>query len=131
MGSRLASSPKITSTLKVHGLRLMVRLGCTEEERRIAQPVEWNLEMSWNNLPIASESDDLRDTICYDELTKIIASVCQAGDYKLIEHLAYKALQNMRPQLKSLARVFVAVRKLHPPISIPNDGTSFEIEEVS
>ncbi len=117
------------STLKVHALRLEVRLGCTPDERSRPQPVEWNLELSWKNLPMACESDELSDTICYDELTQKIASVCAANEFKLLEHLAYRALQAIRPQLKSLARVRVAVRKLHPPISTPNDGTSFEIAE--
>jgi len=119
----------MSGCLKVHNLRMEVRLGCSAEERQTPQAVEWNLQLFWKNLPMACESDSLSDTICYDELTKTIAAVCSSGEYKLIEHLAFKALQSIRPQLKSLARVFIAVRKLQPPISTPNDGTSFEIVE--
>lgn len=119
----------MSGCLKVHNLRMEVRLGCTEEERQAPQAVEWNLELFWKTLPMACESDSLSDSICYHELSKTIASVCAAREYKLIEHLAFVGLQAIKPQLKSLARVFIAVRKLHPPISHPNDGTSFEIVE--
>jgi dihydroneopterin aldolase len=112
--------------LRVHALKLPVRLGCGEEERSQAQWVEWDVDLHFSARPRACDSDDLAHTLCYDQISRLIASVCERKPYHLLEHLADEAARAIRPHLLSVSQLRLRVRKLKPPIPYETQGTSFE-----
>ncbi len=115
--------------LRLHNLKLPVRLGCSEEERSKPQWVEWSVECTWDSQPLACTSDRLQDAICYDQLSRRLAAVSEQKDYHLIEHLAVSGVEALLPLLSSVSEVCLRVHKLAPPIAYENKGTSFEIRK--
>ena len=117
----------LRSILRVHQLKIPVRLGCGKDERARPQWVEWDIECHFRTAPKASETDRLEDTVCYDQLARRLSAVCERQEYHLIEHLAAKALIEIEPLLLSISEIRLSVRKLSPPIAYENKGTSFEL----
>lgn len=119
----------MSSILRLHDLECMVRLGCTAEERTHPQKVLWNIEFIFAEIPLACRSDQLSDAICYDRVARSLAAVGESKEFQLIEHLVFEAVQSLKDWLPSGPRMRLQVKKVAPPIPIPNRGSSFEMEE--
>ena len=76
--------------LQVKQYRMWLCIGVTEEERRVPQPVDIDIEVRLAELPLATETDDLEDTVCYATLLERIGAVAAEKPIKLLEHLVAK-----------------------------------------
>jgi 7,8-dihydroneopterin aldolase/epimerase/oxygenase len=95
--------------LRVNGLEVWMKLGCTPEERAFPQRIELDVEME-TTLRDAARKDDMRLTVDYAELSGRLRRTLEARSYKLAEAAAEEAarwvLKNFR-----VRRVTVRLRK--------------------
>ena len=101
--------------ITINGLRVKGRVGVTPEERARAQTLIVNIEIDVD-LAAAAESDNLKDTIDYGEVTVEAAAVIRDSQSKLLEPLA--AMIADRISTNNLVQgVTVEILKEAPPIS--------------
>jgi dihydroneopterin aldolase len=117
------------ATLTLHELKVGVRLGWSPEERRRSQEVLLEIDLGFESLPRACESDKLEDTIGYDGLAAHIAGFCEQHEFRLIEHLGFRLLQEIRTQLRPGMHARLRVTKLRPPMAISLSAASFRCGE--
>jgi len=119
------TAPK--TTISVNKIILMVVCGASPQERQVPQKIQLDYKIFFNEIPQACITDELKDTICYDELTQTLVATATKKDYKLLEHLAYELFQELLQTTKNKAEIWLKVTKLNPPIAYQNNGVSFEI----
>jgi dihydroneopterin aldolase len=71
----------------IEGLEIETIIGVYEHERDIKQKVVFDIEMTLPESD-ASSSDDLRHTVDYDAVSKLVTSYVIDTQYQLIESLA-------------------------------------------
>jgi 7,8-dihydroneopterin aldolase/epimerase/oxygenase len=100
--------------ITINGLRVKGRVGVTQEERARAQTLIVNIEIDLD-LTAAAESDNLKDTIDYGEITVEAASVIRDSENKLLEPLAATIADRISTN-KLVQGVTVEILKEAPPI---------------
>jgi dihydroneopterin aldolase len=107
-----------TDAIELRGLRLRAVVGVLEWERRVAQPLEIDLDVELD-LAAAGASDDLDDTVDYGHLCQLAEEVATTGRFALLEALAEHLAAAVLSADPRIARTTVAVRKLEPPVPQP------------
>ncbi len=115
------------STLSLNSLRLLVRLGCSEQERKIPQFVRFDVRLRLSELPRGCFSDQLEESICYDHLSQVIAEICNRQEYALIEKLGYDAFKALRETVSPQTQLWLLTTKEAPPVQGLEGGASFSI----
>jgi 2-amino-4-hydroxy-6-hydroxymethyldihydropteridine diphosphokinase/dihydroneopterin aldolase len=87
--------PPEHSSLRMEGLALRVRLGCSEEERSSPQEVRVSVEFRFKQAPVAMDSDSLEETICYGRVAEALRRLEQR-EFRLIERLGAAAYAEAR-----------------------------------
>lgn len=118
---------KINSQLSIRELKLLVRLGCTEQERAIQQQVHISIQVDFLHPPQACQTDQLVDTICYAQITQLIQNICSKKEYATIEHLATVCFSSLEEIIPSRTPFQLLLHKIHPPISVLSEGVSFSM----
>ena len=121
----------ISAQLSLEGLCYFVHLGCSEAERATPQEIQVSIILKFAQPPMACESDNLEDTLCYAHLEKEISKVCSSKSFQTVEHLAYLCWRSAKAQCKSEIEITIRVRKLNPPIGRANEGALVEIKGLS
>ncbi len=94
------------------GLTFFTHAGCTAEERKVGQHLEFDVELH-ADLGAASREDDIRKSIDYAAVYRAVEGAVAQREQFLIEALAERAAEACRPFAP--ARVVVRVRKHAPP----------------
>ena len=71
----------------IEGLEIEALIGIYDWERRIRQPLLFDLEMAFDNL-VPATSDDIRDTLDYKAVSKRIIALVAESEFGLVESLA-------------------------------------------
>jgi dihydroneopterin aldolase len=120
---------KSVALLEIKEIELMVKLGAEEHERRKAQKVLLDIEISHRSLPAACQTDELADTICYATVAHSVVQHVNLKEFKLVEHMAHSVLQIVKEKVSVGHSIRVRVHK-HPIVpGIKWAGISFAIEE--
>jgi dihydroneopterin aldolase len=93
--------------IEIRGLWLESRIGITEEERSRAQPLRVSLRLEIGGLGEAARSDEIQETVDYDELSREVRQVAGAQPRNLLERLAEEIATAVlrRPKVKSVSVV--------------------------
>lgn len=102
------------SSIHLKDIRVFSNHGCLSEEEKIGSDYLVNLKVK-ANLKEAAISDNLRDTIDYVHLNKIVKSQ-MAIRSKLLEHVGKRIIDAVFDEIPSATRVSVKVSKVNPPI---------------
>jgi dihydroneopterin aldolase len=102
------------STIRLRDIRLYANHGCLSEEEKIGSDYLVNLEVK-ADLETAAATDNLRDTVDYVHLNKIVKQQ-MAIRSKLLEHVGKRIIDNIFSEIPSVREVKVAVSKVNPPI---------------
>ena len=97
----------------LNGLEFHGHCGCTEEERKIGQPLRIDVEIGVDLLQ-SGKSDDLNDTIDYVKVIEIVRGLVE-NDYNLIEALAQEIADNILSARVIIESVKVTV---HKPVAL-------------
>jgi len=71
----------------IEGLEIEALIGIYDWERRIRQPLRFDIEMAFDNRRPAA-TDDIRDTLDYKAISKRLIEFVAASSYGLVETLA-------------------------------------------
>ena len=114
-------------TIKLQNIRTFSYHGCLEEEAKIGSDYRVDLEIK-TDLRKSSLSDDLKDTVDYVLLNKIVVEE-MAIRSKLLEHVANRIITRIFKEIASVSRIVLAVSKLNPPIGGDVEAVTIEMEE--
>lgn len=103
--------------LKINDLKVPVYIGNTDEEQREKSFVMVCIEISFGKNLGACESDDLAETICYDNLIANLREAVSEKRFRLIEKLA-KFIYDKTKEIinRNDAKIVVTVTKTVVPI---------------
>lgn len=102
-----------------------VHVGAVEEERRVAQPICFDLKI-YCNLKPSGLSDALDDTLNYEEIYQTLLSVSSSRPFVLLESLCEEICAAL---LKGIVQsVRVRAGKVRPPILGMQGRISVEME---
>jgi dihydroneopterin aldolase len=119
------------SQLNIKDLRSNVILGVRAKERSESQEITINIKIEYLSIPKGCFDDNVKHTICYDELCTIVIGVSKSKAYKLIEHMAFEIMEALKNKLGAIYQeISVEVVKLSPPIVALKGGASFVLVEV-
>ncbi|WP_223550041.1 dihydroneopterin aldolase [Aestuariivivens sp. NBU2969] len=100
--------------IKVENIRVFAYHGCLKEETKIGSDYRVDLEVKANLQPSA-KSDDLRDTVDYVFLNRIIKEEMGKPSH-LLETVCRRILDRIFNEDKLVTKATVSVSKLNPPI---------------
>lgn len=112
------------TTLHIKDLSLHVHLGWTDKERAEQQTVWLDLFIEYPTAPKACLTDDLADTVCYDQLISSLATTVKSTPFRLIERLADAIYQHTKSLLPEQSKIKVAITK-YPHLEHLNKGVAF------
>ncbi|MCL1635799.1 dihydroneopterin aldolase [Luteimonas sp. SX5] len=76
----------------IEGLEIEALIGIYDWERRIRQPLVFDVEMAFDNRKPAA-SDDIADTLNYKDVSKRLIDFVSQSEYQLVETLAERCAQ--------------------------------------
>jgi 7,8-dihydroneopterin aldolase/epimerase/oxygenase len=114
-------------TIKLKNIRTFSFHGCLLEESKIGSDYSVDLEVK-TDIRKSSLSDDLKDTIDYVLLNKIVVEE-MAIRSKLLEHVAQRIVTRIFKEIPSVSRILLGVSKLNPPINGDVEAVTIELEE--
>ncbi|CAN1492686.1 FolB Dihydroneopterin aldolase [Flavobacteriaceae bacterium] len=114
-------------TIKLKNIRTYSYHGCLIEEGKIGSDYSVDLEIR-TNLKHSSESDNLKDTVDYVHLNKIVVEE-MAIRSNLLEHVAKRIIDRAMSELETVSKIKVAVSKINPPIGGDVEAVTIEMEE--
>lgn len=115
---------KITATnIRVNDITLHAYHGVTPEERAVGTEFRVTVDLTLD-ATAAMKYDDLNATVNYAQVVQIVRDTMLQPS-KLIEHAAWRIINNLAAAFPTLTGGTVTVTKTHPPISTPTAGASF------
>ena len=100
--------------IKLKNIRTFSYHGCLIEESKIGSNYRIELEVK-TNLEKSSLSDDLKDTVDYVLLNKIVEEE-MAIRANLLENVAQRIVDRTFKECATVTKIRVAVAKINPPI---------------
>jgi dihydroneopterin aldolase len=118
---------KSLDRITLSGVRLLPRVGTTEEERRNPQPCEADITF-WGDFEAASSTDSLDQAIDYSRVLARAVATAESGEYHLIETLAYRLARTVLQEFPAF-KVGIRLRKRPLALSGRLDFVEIELEE--
>jgi len=119
----------MTFTIGLHSLRLPVRIGWGEAERATPQTIRFDVEITLAEPPLATETDQLPQTIDYQGVAEVIRQVATREPFRLLERLAQVVRDELHQVLPVDASLVLRVVKEKPPIPNLSGGASVTIRD--
>nr|WP_315154810.1 dihydroneopterin aldolase [uncultured Flavobacterium sp.] len=114
-------------TIKLKNIRTFSYHGCLIEEGKIGSDYSVDLEIR-TNLKQSAVSDNLKDTVDYVHLNRIVVEE-MAVRSNLLEHVAKRIIDRALSELETVSKIKVAVSKINPPIGGDVEAVTIEMEE--
>lgn len=100
--------------IKVENIRVFAYHGCLKEETKIGSDYRVDLEVK-ADLQISAKTDELKDTVDYVFLNKVIKEEMEIPS-KLLETVARRVLDRIFDEDTMVKKATVSISKLNPPI---------------
>lgn len=107
--------------VELKGLGVFGHHGATEEEQEAGQTLLWDVE--WE--VAEPESDELSETVDYEQVAACVREISDAGRYRLLESLAAAGANAIRERFE-VDRVRVRVRKTR--LGLPVEYSAATVE---
>jgi FolB domain-containing protein len=112
------------SSIWLKSLSLDVNLGWPEEERLTKQTVFVDIQLRFEQPPLACQTDDLSHTYCYDTLVNQLKINLLTRSFKLLEHLGYELFKLVKQSVGTQTSVLITITK-NPNIADLTNGVCF------
>ncbi len=113
--------------IAVEGMLFHAYHGFYAEERHRGGQFRVDVYLTVNMLQ-AAESDKLENTINYETVSDIARKVMDEKHH-LLEHLAYRVLEQIGSEMKTVLSAKVRISKLHPPLPHYVERVFVELEK--
>ena len=100
----------VTDTVFIEGFEVVALIGVHEWERRVRQPLVFDVEIAYDNRPPAA-SDALADTVDYAEVCALLRRDTEASDCGLLETLLERLAAEILRTFPLAQSVYLRVRK--------------------
>ncbi len=100
--------------IKVNNIKIYAFHGCLDEEAAIGSNYKVDVEVK-ANLKKSAKTDNLKDTVDYVHLNKIVKEE-MAIRSKLLEEVAQRILNRFFEEIPMIQKATVSVSKINPPI---------------
>ncbi|MEB8328250.1 dihydroneopterin aldolase [Flavobacteriaceae bacterium KMM 6897] len=100
--------------VKLSNIRAYAHHGCLGEEAIIGSDYRVDLEIK-ADLTKASQSDNLKDTVDYVHLNRIVKEEMSISA-KLLEHVAKRIIDRVFSEISTVEVVEISVSKINPPL---------------
>tara|TARA_Y100000590_G_scaffold345834_1_gene395757 strand:+ start:1621 stop:1977 length:357 start_codon:yes stop_codon:yes gene_type:complete len=111
--------------IRILNLKLMGRHGVYGFEKEHVKQFEVDIEM-FKYLSVAGKSDNLEDTVDYNDVVTLVADIFSAKNYDLLEAVGESICNNLLSTYP-IEKVVVRVRKPHAPIQAEFDTVEVEL----
>ena len=101
-----------SDAILLEGIEVPAALGVTAAERRMRRPVRLDLEVG-RDLRAAGRSDQIRQTLHYQEIFDVVADIAGNSEHKLVEALGERIAQAVLSRFEA-DWVSITVRKPKP-----------------
>lgn len=101
-------------TIILKNVKVYTNHGCLDEEAAIGSEYRVDLEVM-ANLSKSAQTDDLKDTVDYVSLNRIIVEEMEIRS-KLLEQVAQRILDRIFKEEQLVEKAHVKVAKINPPI---------------
>ncbi|WPR72249.1 dihydroneopterin aldolase [Flavobacterium sp. NG2] len=113
--------------IKLKNIRTFSFHGCLVEESKIGSDYSVDLEIK-TDLTTSCLSDDLKDTVDYVHLNKIVVEE-MAIRSQLLEHVGKRIINRVFKEIPQITKVILGVSKLNPPIGGDVESVTIQLEE--
>lgn len=100
--------------IALEGIEFFAYHGYYEEERKIGNKYEVNIEVS-SNLSVAAQTDSLSGTVNYEVLYKIIQDEMMIPS-KMLEHVGKRIIDKVMVQFEEVDSTTIEISKFNPPV---------------
>ena len=111
--------------IRIKNLKIPARHGVYEFEKDKEGLFELDIEM-YTDLSLPGSSDDLTDTVNYDEAVSLITEIFTEKEYNLIEAVGETICSRLLQQYP-IQKVRIKIRKPHAPIMANLDTVEVEL----
>ena len=113
--------------IKVENIRVFANHGCLKEETAIGSDYRVDIEVK-ANLKTSSKTDELKDTVDYVFLNKVVREE-MAKPSKLLETVAQRIIDRILNEDNLVLKVIVSVSKINPPIGGDVEMVTIKLSE--
>ncbi len=114
-------------TITLKNIRTYSYHGCLIEEGKIGSDYSVDLEIK-TDLKKSCLSDDLKDTVDYVVLNKIVVEEMAIRAH-LLEHVGQRIITRIFKEIPTITRIVLAVSKLNPPIGGDVEAVTITLDE--
>jgi len=114
-------------TITLKNIRTYSYHGCLIEEGKIGSDYSVDLEIK-TDLKKSCLSDDLKDTVDYVVLNKIVVEEMAIRAH-LLEHVGQRIITRIFREIPTITRILLAVSKLNPPIGGDVEAVTITLDE--
>lgn len=115
---------QIKTRLYIKQVDLRVNLGWRQKERTTEQAILLDIDIIFSQLPGACKTDDLSQTVCYDQLIQTIRTRLGDRHFRLIEHLTQEIYLITKSLLPASASTIIHLTKF-PKVEGLTGGVCF------
>lgn len=98
----------------LEGIEFFAYHGVSDEEQKIGNKFSIDVVIT-TDFTEAARYDRLKDTVNYEVVYQVVARVMQTPS-RLLEHIAYKIIQEIREVYPNVESIEVEVSKFNPPV---------------
>lgn len=106
---------KMETFLKIENIKLWARVGVLEEERKLGQFFILDI-LLWTDFEKCTENDDIKETVDYSKLVKILKDQSRKIYCFTIEKYSSAILEIIDQEFK-LSKIKIILTKCNPPIT--------------
>ncbi len=114
------------SIISIEGMEFFAYHGCFKEEQVIGTKFNIDLFLTVDT-SIAEDSDDLHDTVNYQEVYQLVKGEMQVTS-KLLENVGRRILNSIRITYPQVEKATLKIRKLNPPLGGKMDFVSVTLD---
>lgn len=118
------------SVISLDDLMLKVNLGVSDEEMEKPQDAKVSFKIYFKRPPLACETDNVKDTVCYFKLSNIITEYCSKNKFRLLENMCMQLYRAVRAEIENTdTKIWIKAEKCHPPVANLAGTTAFEYSD--
>lgn len=100
--------------ISLEGMEFFAYHGYYDEEQKIGNKYAIDVTIE-TDLQKAAKTDQLKETINYEEIYRIVANI-MLKKHRLLEHVGYEIINAVKATYQEIKGVKVVVTKFNPPI---------------